>query len=88
MPLADRLVHKGDEAGEGGVGAADDGTRRHLEHGAQRLELRGEAGPAMLWEGDSAYEPLEFGWGVSSRGGSRRESVGVMEELNNNSVCL
>ena len=43
MPIAERLVHKGDEAGEGGVGAADDGTRRHLEHGAQRLELRGEA---------------------------------------------
>ena len=30
----------------------------------------------------------EYGWGVSSRGGSRWKSVGVMEELNNNSVCL
>ena len=48
MPLAERLVHKGDEAGEGGVGAADDGTRRHLEHGAQRLELRGIQSPGLL----------------------------------------
>ena len=29
----------------------------------------------------------EYGWGVSSRDGSRWKSVGVMEELNNNSVC-
>ena len=33
-------------------------------------------------------EAWECGWGVSSRGGSRWKSVGVMEELNNNSACL
>ena len=36
----------------------------------------------------TTVRPLEYGWGVSSRGGSRWKSVGVMEELNNNSVCL
>ena len=55
----------------------------------RRVAVEAEVGGARLAEPTLAFGVwLGSKLRVSSRGGSRWKSVGVMEELNNNSVCL